>query len=426
MNRTLDLLEFIDNSPTTFHAVNNIKNILLENGFQELKENNKWPLNSSGKYFVEKNNCALIAFEIGTEDVCKKGFRFISSHTDSPCIKIKPNPELIVESTYVKLNTEVYGGPILSTWFDKPLSIAGRVVVKDEHDNLIVKLVDIERPILTIPNLAIHFNRNVNEGLPINKQSDLYPLLALIQNGITGEDVVLKLLSEELEVDNILDFELFLYDYAKSQIIGLNDEFISAGKLDDLWMVHASLNALINTEYSEATKVAVFLDSEEIGSSTAEGAESVFLESVLKRIMYGLNKTNEDYYIALANSIMISADLAHGVHPNFMASHDPTNRPRLGNGPVIKYSAVKKYTTDAVSAAYIIDLCKKSNIPFQVYTNKSDVVGGSTMARFFATKFSIPVVDIGAPILAMHSVRELGSVLDVEPTERLFKAFFSN
>jgi aspartyl aminopeptidase len=428
MNNTQELLDFINKGKTAFQSAYEVKNILERNGYAELKEEEKWDLKKGGKYYVMKNNSALIAFEIGNGEIEKDGFRLIGAHTDSPGFRIKPNPEMKVEGRYIKLNTEVYGGPILSTWFDRPLSIAGRVTLKGENPfKPKVQLIDINRPILIIPNLAIHMNRGVNEGYEYNKQKDTLPLLALVEGKLENDNYLIKLISETLKVNpsDILDFDLFLYEYTEGMLFGANNEFISCGRLDDLWMIFAGLKALISSNEIKATKVLVALDNEEIGSLTSQGANSSILSNILERIALGLKKEREDFKRALSNSIMISADLAHALHPNYTEKCDPTSRPMLGKGPVLKIAAGGSYSSDSYACAVFKEICEKAGVPCQVFVNRSDLRGGTTIGPITASKLNIPVIDMGAPILSMHSIRELAAVQDNEYTIKAFTEFFS-
>lgn len=430
-NLANELLKFINESPTAYHAVNTIKKILDENGFKELKESEAWNLNKGDKCYIIKNDSAIIAFEIGNGEIEEEGFRLIGAHTDSPCFKVKPSPEMLVENKYVKLNTEVYGGPILNTWFDRPLSLAGRVTLKgDSPFNPVTKLININKPLLIIPNLAIHMNRNVNEGYAINKQKDTLPLLGFINEKLEDkEDVVgiLSIIKNELNVEkeDILDFDLFLYEHEKGSLLGINEEFISSSRLDDLWMVFSGMKALVESKDNKSTKVMVCIDNEEIGSLTSQGANSSLLKNILERITLSLGKNKEEFFRAIANSIMISADLAHAVHPNQSEKHDPTNRPVLGNGPVIKMAASGSYSTDSYSSAIFQSLCKEANVPCQKFVNRSDVRGGTTIGPIVSADLSIPVIDMGAAIIGMHSIRELASVKDNEYTIRVFSKFFN-
>lgn len=422
-----ELIDFIYESPTAFHAVESVKKVLQVSGFVEVKEEDRWNLKKEGKYYITKNDSAIIAFIVGKGEAEKNGFKIIGAHTDSPSFRIKPMPEMVSEGQYIKLNTEVYGGPILSTWLDRPLSIAGRVVLKSE-DPFYPRNVflNIKKPLLIIPNLAIHMNRNVNSGVELNRQKDMLPTIALINESFEKDKYLLKLLASELkvELDQILDFDLFLYEFEKGTVMGLNNEFISSSRLDDLAMVHAALKGICETDAGEATKVVAFFDNEEVGSSTKQGGDSPLLAYVLERIVTSLGKDREDYFRALAKSFMISADLAHAVHPNSGEKHDPINRPILNKGPVIKISASQSYTTDADSCAVYEQICNKAGVPVQKFVNKSDERGGSTIGPISSTHVNIRSMDMGTPILAMHSVRELGGVMDHLYVIKSFKEFF--
>ncbi|MGN1029406.1 MAG: M18 family aminopeptidase [Bacilli bacterium] len=427
-NLALDLIDFLYKSPTAHHSVKTIRERLELNGFNEVKESDKWNLQKEGKYYVIKNDSALIAFTIGNGDIEEDGFKLIGAHTDSPGFRIKANPEMVSEGTYLKLNTEVYGGPILYTWFDRPLGIAGKVTLKGSSPlKPEVKLVNINKPLLIIPSLAIHMNRSVNEGLNINKQKDTLPLLSLINEKFEKDGYLLKILAEELKVDtsDILGFDLGLYEIEKGAIIGLNEEFISAGRLDDMWMVYAGIQALIESKPNKSTKVMVCMDNEEIGSLTAQGANSALLLNILERITLALGKDREGLHRALANSLMISADLAHAVHPNLEEKHDPTNRPVLGKGPVLKTAASGSYSTDSYNAAIFEGLCNSAEVPYQKFFNRSDVRGGTTIGPITSSLLTIPVMDMGAPLLSMHSIRELAAVKDNVYTIKLFTQFYN-
>ena len=423
-----ELIDFISNSPTQYHGADTVKTMLDKNGFLEIKECEKWSLEKGGKYYVMKNESAVIAFEIGTGEVERDGFRLIGAHTDSPTFKIRPNAEMKSEDKYMKLNTEVYGGPILSTWFDRPLSIAGRVALKGNSPlKPKMELVNIDRPLLIIPNIAIHMNRTVNEGYAFNKQKDTLPLLGFINDKFEKDGYLITLLSEELGVntEDIIDFDLFLYEYEKGCLLGIDEEFISLSRLDDLWMVFAGVKALIDSKENKATKVMVCIDNEEIGSLTAQGANSSLLKTILERITLALGKNKEDFFRTLSNSVMISADLAHAVHPNLGEKHDPVNRPLLGEGPVIKIAASGSYSTDSYASAIFQNVCKSAGVPCQKFVNRSDVKGGTTIGPMSAADLSIPVIDMGAPLIGMHSIRELAAVKDNEYTVKAFTEFYN-
>ncbi len=422
------LMNFIEDSPSSFHATKKVEEILCERGFKEIKLEETWSLEREGKYYIVKNKSAIIAFVIGKGEIQEDGFKLIGAHTDAPTFRIKPNPEMIVEDKYLKLNTEVYGGPILNTWFDRPLSLAGRVTIKTGNPLKPEELlVDMKKPLMIIPNLAIHMNRKVNEGIKINPQTDTLPLVSIIDGKFEKDGFLLRLIAEELDIkiENILDFELFLYSREKGSLIGFNEEFISIGRLDDLAMVHAGLYGFVDSQVSKGTNVLVCFDNEEVGSTTKQGAASPMLRTVLERITIALGKDKEDYYRALSQSFLISADMAHALHPNYTDKQDPTNRPVINGGVAIKTSANQSYTTDSLSSAIYEGICKSIRVPVQKFVNRSDERGGSTIGPISSTQLDIPSVDIGNPILAMHSIRELGGVLDHHYAYRSFKEFYS-
>ena len=422
-----DLIDYIYSSPTSFHAVKTSKELLENNGFEELKLNKKWELKVGGKYFVTKNSSSIVSFVINSNKIEEEGFRIIGSHSDSPTFRIKPKAQMSVENTYLKLNTESYGGAILSTWFDRPLSIAGRVVLKSK-ETLYPReeLININRPICLIPNLAIHLNRSINDGYKYNKQKDMLPLVGLINDTLEKDDYLLNEISKELKVksEEILDFDLFLYEYEKGCIMGANEEFISSGRLDNLSMAHASLHGLLNADGKTGINVVAIFDNEEVGSSTKQGADSNMLLNILERICISLNKDREEFFQSIYSSFMISADLAHAVHPNIAEKHDPTNRPVLGGGPVIKISANQSYTSDSYSIGIYKNLCERAGVRYQEFVNKSDERGGSTIGPISSTHLDIQSVDIGSPILAMHSIRELGNIDDHINIYKTFVEFY--
>ena len=414
-----ELIQFIEKSPTCFQAVATMKEILEQEGYSELKERDKWNLEKGGHYFVTRNDSALIAFAIPQEGL--KGFRIMASHSDSPSFKIKDNPEMAVENKYVKLNVERYGGMLCAPWFDRPLSVAGRVVVK-ENDTFITKLVDVDRDLLMIPNLAIHMSRQANEGYQYSAQKDMLPLYG----EIAAKDTFMETIAQAagVKAEDILGHDLFLYNRQKGCIWGAQEEFLSIGRLDDLQCAFASLKGFLGGEKKEYAAVHCVLDNEEVGSSTKQGAASTFLYDVLVRMVRGLGMDYEDYLRALADSFMISADNGHALHPNYTEKADPVNRPVLNQGIVIKYSGNQKYCTDAVSAAMFKDLCSQAEVPYQTFTNNSDIPGGSTLGNISNTKVALNSVDIGLPQLAMHSPYETVGVKDtyylVEAAKKLF------
>lgn len=421
-----DLLQYLNDSPTAYHAVENAAEILEKSNFRELKETTEWSLQKGGRYFVTKNRSGIIAFTVGDGDVASEGFRIIGAHTDSPNFKIKPGPCMVTPDGYVKVNVEIYGGPILSTWFDRPLAVAGRLIVK-EDGGLKEKLIKIDKPVFMLPNLCVHFQRDVNEkGFSYNRQKDIFPLLSLKEDDVEKDDYLFSLIQGETGVKkaDILDYELSLYEYQKGIFTGKDNEFISASRIDDLAMVYTGLSALAESaDRGNRYRVLAAFDNEEVGSTTAQGAHSGFLMYTLNRICKNLGFTDEDYFRAVANSTSISADSAHAVHPNYSDKHDPENRPVLGGGPVIKYSASQRYGTNAFSAAYFMDACERAGVPCQTFVNRNDIVGGSTIGPAISSLTTMPTVDMGTPILAMHSIREFGAVIDHVYTKRAFQAY---
>lgn len=413
-----ELLKFIEKSPSPFHAVETMKGELLSEGYEEVKETEKWSLNKGGKYFVSRNGSSLIAFSLPEE---LKGFRIMASHSDSPTFKIKENPEMEADKKYVKLNVERYGGMLCAPWFDRPLSVAGRVIVK-EQGRFREKLVNVDRDLVMIPNLAIHMNRQVNDGYKYNAQVDMLPLYG----GIDAKGTFMKVISENAGVkeEDILGHDLFLYNRVKGSIWGAEEEFISSGRLDDLQCAFSSLKGFLKGEKNKYAALHCVLDNEEVGSGTKQGAASTFLYDTLQRIILALGLNFEDYLTALANSFMISGDNAHAIHPNHMDMADPVNRPYLNEGIVIKHNANQKYCTDGVSAAMFKDLCREAGVPFQNFTNRSDILGGSTLGNISNTQVALNTVDIGLPQLAMHSPYETAGIKDtwylIQAAEKFF------
>lgn len=428
MSNTLlnGLLSFIDRSPSMFHAAHTITSELESNGFTYLDQTSNWNLEKGGKYYVTSNQSAVIAFVANSTSIENEGFKIVGAHTDVPGFKVKPSPQMSTE-TYVKLNTEVYGGPIINTWLDRPLSAAGRVALKG--DNILkptIKLVDLERPLLIIPNLAIHMNREVNNGVKLNTQKETLPILTYVKEKLEG-NVILEEVAKKLGVDtsDILEMDLFLYPTEKGCMVGLKDEFISTARLDDLSMVYSGLHALLNTSSDTGINVLAAFDNEEVGSTSKQGANSPFLGTLLERIAVSLGKSREEYFRALAHSFIISADVAHLLHPNYPEKSDPTNKVLPGNGPAIKLSANCSYTTDSDSFGVFANLCKTNNIPYQVFVNRSDERGGSTIGPVTASHLGVRSVDIGTPMLSMHSARELMAADDFIHTTSAMKAFYS-
>ncbi len=422
-----ELIDFIYESPSGFHCVKESKKLLDANGYYELYESETINVKKGGKYYITKGDSALIAFEVGKGSIVSDGLRIIGAHTDAPCFKIKPYSSMVVENYFLKLNVECYGGPILSTWFDRGLAVAGKVVLKGEKINKpIEKLINIKKSIMTIPNLAIHMNRTVNTGYEFNKQKDMLPLMTILNENLEKDNFLINIIADELgcEICEILDFELYLYDNQKGETIGVNDEFISSARLDDVWMVYSGLQALVNSSEVNATKVMICVDNEEVGSGTSTGASSVFVQNTLERIFLGLGFNREGFLQGLANSFAVSADLAHSLHPNYVDKHDPTNKPVMGNGPVIKYSANQKYSTNCVVAAIFKSICNELNVPCQTFVNRSDAGGGGTIGPILSQALGVPAVDVGAAILGMHSIREMGATKDIGYMVESFTGFY--
>lgn len=427
-NATRSLKEFLDASPVNFYAVDTIRRHLDDAGYTLLDPRDAWNIERGKKYYMTQNDSAIFAFVAGTTDV-PRAFRIISAHSDSPCFRVKPNCEILSDGRMLSLNTEVYGGPILYTWFDRPLSLAGRVILRSddplrpEH-----RLVRFEQPMMTIPHLAIHFNRAVNEGNPLSKQRDMLPVVGRLPEGENAGGWLRRTIAAKLGVDadDILDFDMSLYDTTPATTIGAFGDFICSGRVDDLSMAHAAMMALLSCDAPcEDTRVMAIFDNEETGSGTKQGAGSPILDFILRRVNMALGGSEEDYLRALAASFMISADNGHGVHPNYVSKQDPTNHPVLGDGPVIKINANCKYMTDADSAAVFASICQEAGVPVQYFVNHSDVAGGSTLGNILTSQMPLRGVDMGAPVWAMHSCRETASCADHCYTIRAFSKFFA-
>ncbi len=422
-----DLIGLVNSSPVNFLPADEICRRLDQAGFQQLDPAQKWDLTPGGKYYITKNDSAVIAFNLSA--TVSSGHKIISAHSDSPCFRIKPNAEIRCENGVVKLNTEVYGGPILYTWFDRPLSLAGRVILRSEDPlRPTARTVCFRRPLLTIPHIAIHFNRGVNDGNPLSRQKDMLPVMAIVNDSLERGNMLSNLLAAELGVEekDILDFDLSLYDTTPACLVGLNNEFISAGRLDDLSMAHAALTALTESADDPChNRIMAIFDNEETGSGTKQGAASPLLMNLLRRINEQLGGNEETYQQAIARSFMISADNGHALHPNYPEKQDPTNHPALGGGPVIKINANCKYMTDADSAAVFRSICERAGVPVQYFVNHSDVAGGSTLGNILTSQIDLRGVDMGAAIWGMHSVRETGSAADVDHIIRAFTTFYS-
>jgi len=418
-----DLIHFINESPTAYHAGQSVKHILNECGFVQLDESEAWTLEAGKEYFVERDSSAVVAFRVGNKPAAEAGFKLVGAHTDSPGLKLKTDSERIVNGC-AQVGVEVYGGPIMNTWLDRNLAIAGKVMIKQD-DVYVTELVNICDPVATIPNLAIHLNRDVNKGVELNKQRHLPALLGCV--GDEEDDILKGLVADEfdIEIDQIGEMELFLYDYNSAEFSGIDESLISSARIDNLAMCHAITVSLCDADESDATAVGVYFDHEEIGSQTAQGADSNFVKNILERIVAVQGGTREDMFRALANSFMISADGAHAVHPNFADKHDKAHAPEINGGPVIKLSANMRYTTTAESASYFIELCEKANVPYQKIINRSDIPSGSTIGPVCASVLGVTSVDVGNAMWAMHSIREPAGVYDHYYMTEVLKEFYS-
>ncbi len=472
------LLEFIQNSPSMFHVADNMKKRLEEAGFAQLREKDSWELSAGGAYYVARNDSSLIVFRLPaawerSEGRPFKGYHIVAAHSDSPTFKVKPRPETVAEGCYVRLNVENYGGMILSTWLDRPLSVAGRVAVRRADGGVDMRLVNLDRDLLVIPNLAVHMNRDINKGYGYNPQTDMLPLMGLLSGADEGEEtairpgqglsqeetaiqpgqglsqegtaiqpgqgllqegtafqppqgMLLREIARELGIapEDILDSDLYLYVRERGRVIGRDGELLLSPKLDDLQCVYAGLESFVSTVPGQYANVLAVFDNEEVGSGTRQGADSTFLEDVLLRIQDSLGYGPSVYRQMVADSFLISADNAHAVHPAHPEKADPTNRPLLGGGIVIKYHGGQKYTSDALSAAQMRLWCERAGVPCQTFANRSDAVGGSTLGNISTSHVSLTSVDIGLPQLAMHSAVETGCGRATAQAVAVFEQFW--
>lgn len=415
-----EFLEFVEKSPSCYHVIDNFKNMLSEAGYIQVREECKWDLQKGGKYYCIRGGSSIIAFAIPEEEYTN--FQIVAAHSDAPTFKIKENPELLTDGHYVELNVEKYGGMIYSSWFDRPLSVAGRVVLKN-NDTFESRLVNIDRDLLVIPNVAIHMSRDINDGYKYNAQKDMIPIFG----EAASKNEFMKLVAKAADVNEqqLYGMDLYLYNRTKGSIWGACEEFISSPKIDDLECAYTAMKALLlaseNREQSNKKSVLVcaVFDNEEVGSQTKQGAASTFLYDVLTRI------DEKNYRQTIATSFMLSADNGHAVHPHHLDKADPTNRPYMNEGVVIKYNANQKYTTDAVSAAVFKGICENAHIPVQSYVNRSDIAGGSTLGNISNGQVSLDTVDIGVAQLAMHSSYETAGVRDVTYMLDAMEAFYN-
>ncbi|MBE5877521.1 MAG: M18 family aminopeptidase [Lachnospiraceae bacterium] len=421
-----ELMEYLDNSVTCYQAVEEACRQLEEKGFEQLSEKELWKLQKGGAYYVTRNDSSLLAFRIPQDEV--KGFHIYAAHSDSPAFKVKENPEMPSEKQYMCLNTEKYGGMIMSTWMDRPLTIAGRACVV-ENGEIVSYPVRLKDNMCMIPNLAIHMNRNMNEGVALNPQIDMLPLMCMLDGSKSLAKHVAEQLSRQgshnVEETDILATDLFVVNSQKAVLAGAQDEFLMTARYDDLGCVYAGLQAILAVAPSSYIDVLAIFDNEEVGSLTRQGADSTFLKDILMNIADGMGVSQAVLRTWLADSFLLSADNAHACHPNQGTKADPVNKPYLNQGVVLKYHGSQKYATDAYSAAYVKQLCKQENVPLQMYHNRSDIAGGSTLGNLVMAQVSMPAADIGLPQLAMHSAYETAGVNDIQYLYRLAESFFA-
>ena len=417
-----EVLNFIEHSPSCFHAVAQLAQMLDQAGYQRLKECDGWTLEKGGKYYVTRNGSSIIAFHVG-EQLDNYHFQITASHSDSPSYKVKEKAELKGKGGYLQLNTEGYGGMICSSWLDRPLSLAGRVLVR--QGNVVEsRLLNIDRDLLLIPNVAIHMNRDVNSGMKYNQQVDMLPLFSA---GECGENSYYELIAQELGVkpEKVVGCDLYLYPRVAPSLWGAKEEFISSPRLDDLQCAYTSMKALVDSHTPHGVNVCCCFDNEEVGSGTKQGALSTFLRDVLQRVHAALGHAPEDYFRAVAKSFMVSCDNAHAVHPNHPEKTDGENCVYLNQGIVVKFSSNQKYTTDGISAAIFMQLCKDAQVPVQTFANRSDMAGGSTLGNLSTQQVSLHTVDVGLPQLAMHSTYETAGVKDSAYMVQALTAFYN-
>lgn len=420
------LEQIIEEGTSPFHIVQTVKRELENAGYKELLFNEEWNIKKGDKFFVIPYQSALFAYDIGEAPDKECNLRIAAAHTDFPCLKIKPSPE-IMENGYYKLNVEVYGGPILNTWLDRPLSIAGRVSLRSKNVfSPEIRLVDFKRPVLTIPNLAIHMNKDINKGIELNRQKDMLPVADVIENEI-NQMFFSQYLAKELEVtpEEILDFELCVYQFEKGEVLGLDNTMYSSPRLDNITSVYACLYGMLQAKRNKGINIIALFDNEEVGSNSKQGAGSALFADLLERIYDSLYKSKEKYYQDMADAFIISADVAHCIHPNLPEKNDITNKVLLNKGIVIKYASSQSYASDCESGAVIMQLCEKNNIPYQKFVNRSDGTYGEALGSIFSRMLPIKCADVGVPLLAMHSARELMGNKDQASLCRLIETFFS-
>ncbi|MCH5226709.1 MAG: M18 family aminopeptidase [Muribaculaceae bacterium] len=429
------LIRWLNQSTSNFLAAKTITDELNAKGFKALRQNEEWDIKPGGRYYLLKNGSAVFAFTTGKGlSSYRNGCRIIAAHSDSPCLRLKPNPEIYGDGGVVSLNVEKYGGGILYTWFDRPLSMSGRITVKSDKKFQPREIVfDLKRPVAIIPHLAIHFNRGVNEGNHLSVQKDMRPVVgyfdaSTLEKARSHKGVMMEMIAKEcgVESEDILDYEISLYPVISAQRCGINNEYISSGRIDDLSMAFAGLEALLSTCYTDSDnmRILAIFDNEETGSGTRQGAASPVLRDLMERVCAQLGGTKEDFHIGAANSFVISADDAHAWNPNYNEKYDPTNHPVIGKGPVIKINSNCKYMTDSYGAAIFKELCQEAGVKWQMFVNHSDMAGGSTLGNILTSQLDLNGVDVGSAIWAMHSAVETAGVNDHLDMVKVFKCFW--
>jgi len=430
-----ELLTLIGEAVSPFHAVEAVRLRLEKAGYTEVSLNENWKLKKGGNYFVRHHGSSLVAFQIGGGDPVKGQLRVAAAHTDFPCLRVKANPDM-KEEGYARVNVEIYGGAILNTWLDRPLSVAGRIALKsDEVMKPTLRLVDIKRPILTIPNIAIHLNKEINKGIELNKQTDMIPIAGMLEKELNQESdgkngkkstYFLDFLAKELKAEpsDILDFELSVYCAEQGCFLGIEQDFISAPRLDNMTSVQAVMTGLLETEREDGVNVGAFFDHEEVGSRTKQGAGSLLLSFVLEKLYDALGKSHMDFQSAVAGGILLSADVGHGLHPNQAGKYDPVNKASLNSGVSVKEAAGQSYATDSEGIAIIEQMLLKERIPYKKFVNRSDGTSGSTLGSIASTLLPMLVIDVGVPLLAMHSARELMGSEDQKALTDLLRCFY--
>ncbi len=422
-----NLIQLLKKGTSAVMAVKEAEDQLAEAGFEELHFSRSWELKKGGRYYMKHFDTTLFAFQVGKCVDFKDNLRIAAAHTDFPCFRIKPNPD-VMSGGYAQVNVEVYGGAILNTWMDRPLSISGRIAVKSEdvmHPDM--RYISLEKPLMSIPNLAIHMNREVNKGVELNRQTDMLPIVGLIEEELNEKQVFLNFLAvqEGIKPEDILDYELWIYCMEEPVTFGMKEEFLLSPRLDNLTSVQALLTGLIEGEREKGINVIALFDHEEVGSRTKQGAGSLLLVNVLEKIYDSFGKTGIQTKESLYDAFLLSVDVAHGLHPNKTGKMDITNKPVLGKGICIKEASSQSYATDCEAVAIVEQICRKEEIPYQKFVNRSDMPGGGTLGSIASSILPVRTVDVGVPLLAMHSAVETMGIEDMESMTSLVKAYFS-